>query len=421
MTSLIDTIQGHLTSAIVGGVASQLGESEPGVTKALKGIVATILSGMAGKANDASALTGLFGDLADKGNAGFLTDLAGLVGGGNRARNDPRDISGKLMGALFGDKIGGVLQAITSFGGLKAGSASNLLGLAGPLVMGVLGKRIESENLNADGLKRLFATEGESFRKAVPPGVADILSGVTRIDARPIERATIAAASTAAAASNASRAMPAWVWAIPAVLGVGVVGWMLTRDGERKDIVAAPAEAITTAAAETQAAPAQTPPILATVEPVNAFVRNLGAFELRGATDGVEAKLISFIESGKAPCTDAECWFTFDRLTFETGSARLDMSASQGQIENIAEILRAFPGIQLKIGGYTDNTGSQEANMALSQARAEAVVTAVSALGVDASRLIAEGYGPQFPVASNDTENGRAQNRRIDVRIRERA
>jgi outer membrane protein OmpA-like peptidoglycan-associated protein len=87
----------------------------------------------------------------------------------------------------------------------------------------------------------------------------------------------------------------------------------------------------------------------------------------------------------------------------------------------MAAILKAFPGIQIKIGGYTDNTGSQEMNMKLSQARAEAVAKAVAALGVDAARLDAEGYGPQHPVASNDTEEGRSQNRRIDVRVKARS
>jgi K(+)-stimulated pyrophosphate-energized sodium pump len=73
--------------------------------------------------------------------------------------------------------------------------------------------------------------------------------------------------------------------------------------------------------------------------------------------------------------------------------------------------------VKLKVGGYTDNTGNEQANMALSQKRAEAVKTALVNMGVKADRLDAEGYGPQYPVATNDTEEGRAQNRRISVRV----
>ncbi|MFC7291246.1 OmpA family protein [Hirschia litorea] len=150
------------------------------------------------------------------------------------------------------------------------------------------------------------------------------------------------------------------------------------------------------------------------------FKAEIGGVELTGAANGVEAKLLSFIESDAEPCKEAACWYSFDRLTFNTGSAELDMDKSAAQLDNIAQILNAYPSIELKIGGYTDNTGSEEANMTISQARAEAVVAALIADGIAAERLDPEGYGPQHPVASNDTEEGRAQNRRIDVRVRAR-
>jgi outer membrane protein OmpA-like peptidoglycan-associated protein len=79
--------------------------------------------------------------------------------------------------------------------------------------------------------------------------------------------------------------------------------------------------------------------------------------------------------------------------------------------------MKCYPNVNLKIGGYTDNVGDAAANQRLSQARAENTKQAIVAQGIDASRLEAEGYGPDHPVASNDTEQGRQQNRRIDVRV----
>ena len=130
--------------------------------------------------------------------------------------------------------------------------------------------------------------------------------------------------------------------------------------------------------------------------------------------DGVEASLLNFIKSDKA--VDKETWFDFDRLTFETGSATLK-SESQEQLGNVAAILKAYPDVNVKIGGYTDNTGDAKANQKLSGDRAASVLRELTKLGISANRLEGEGYGQEHPVASNDTEEGRAQNRRISIRV----
>jgi outer membrane protein OmpA-like peptidoglycan-associated protein len=80
-------------------------------------------------------------------------------------------------------------------------------------------------------------------------------------------------------------------------------------------------------------------------------------------------------------------------------------------------ILKAYPAVKVKIGGYTDNVGAPAANLRLSQERADAVKQAIVHDGVGANRIVAEGYGEQHPVADNTTEGGRAQNRRIALRV----
>lgn len=140
-------------------------------------------------------------------------------------------------------------------------------------------------------------------------------------------------------------------------------------------------------------------------------------FAVSGTATGIEAQLLAFIEdSGKA--VDKTTWFNFDRLTFKTGSAELDMDKSKEQLTNIAEILKAYPKVSLKVGGYTDNQGNAATNKKLSTDRASNVAKALSGLGVAKTRLSPEGYGPEHPVcAANDTEECRAQNRRIAVRV----
>ena len=112
-------------------------------------------------------------------------------------------------------------------------------------------------------------------------------------------------------------------------------------------------------------------------------------------------------------------WFNFVDLNFETGSDKLD-AKSLAEVNNISEILKAFPAVALKVGGYTDNVGAAASNLALSTKRAAAVKSKLVELGTDAARLESEGYGDQHPVASNDTEEGKAQNRRIAVSVRKK-
>ena len=130
---------------------------------------------------------------------------------------------------------------------------------------------------------------------------------------------------------------------------------------------------------------------------------------------GIEKKLIAFIEDPNKPA-DKTTWFSFDRLEFETGSATLKPSSAE-QLKNVAEILKAYPVVTLKIGGYTDNVGNPASNLKLSQQRAESTIRELVSLGVEAGRQEAEGYGEQHPVGDNTTAEGRQMNRRIDLRV----
>ncbi|CAN5314721.1 sodium-translocating pyrophosphatase [soil metagenome] len=149
----------------------------------------------------------------------------------------------------------------------------------------------------------------------------------------------------------------------------------------------------------------------------------LGEFSIQKLTSGIELnipefgienKLLAFIKSDKA--VNKETWFDFDRLLFQTGSATLEPQ-SQEQLKNVSEILKAYPTVNVKLGGYTDNTGNAASNLKLSQDRANSVRVELEKMGIDKDRLEAEGYGQEHPAASNDTEEGRAQNRRISIRV----
>ncbi|KCV81162.1 OmpA domain-containing protein [Actibacterium atlanticum] len=105
------------------------------------------------------------------------------------------------------------------------------------------------------------------------------------------------------------------------------------------------------------------------------------------------------------------------QINFVTGSARLDARALHG-VNALAAVVRPCvgeAGLTLELGGHTDSTGDAAANQALSALRAEAVRQALIARGVAQSAMRAQGYGADQPIASNETEAGRAANRRTTV------
>lgn len=102
-------------------------------------------------------------------------------------------------------------------------------------------------------------------------------------------------------------------------------------------------------------------------------------------------------------------------IYFDTNKSEVK-AESKPALDEIAKLMKQDPGLRLKVVGHTDMTGALEANMKLSQARGEAVVQAlVSQHGIAASRLKGYGVGPLAPVATNDTDEGRAKNRRVEL------
>jgi len=101
-------------------------------------------------------------------------------------------------------------------------------------------------------------------------------------------------------------------------------------------------------------------------------------------------------------------------IYFDTGKADLKPE-SQPAIEEVTKLLKSDASLKLFVVGHTDNVGTLDVNVKLSQDRAQAVVRALVAASIDAARLRAYGAGPYAPVASNDNDTGRAKNRRVEL------
>ena len=112
--------------------------------------------------------------------------------------------------------------------------------------------------------------------------------------------------------------------------------------------------------------------------------------------------------------TDRGVVVTLGDVLFEVSEADL-LPAAQENLADVIELLASEPDKQIRIEGHTDSTGSEQFNLQLSERRAQAVRDALVELGVAADRITAVGMGEDFPIASNETAEGRARNRRVDV------
>ncbi len=107
-------------------------------------------------------------------------------------------------------------------------------------------------------------------------------------------------------------------------------------------------------------------------------------------------------------------------ITFDTDSTYV-RSSFRPEINKIARNLQDYPDTTVDVIGHTDSTGNADYNQALSADRAAAVTDILLQQGVDRNRIVSYGRGEREPVASNDTESGKAQNRRVEIIIRPKA
>jgi len=273
---------------------------------------------------------------------------------------------------------------------LGMGTASRVLAMAAPMALNFIANRVRTEGMSMTGLGNLLKRETGAIRKAMPAGLSDLFWP------RAAGTATYPVVTQTAPKKTSS-----WptVIAIAALL-LGLV-WLL--DHWRRATTDR-FGSIATGAASRMA------------ELGNFIKQQLpNSVSLDIPERGVEARLLSFIQDNFKLANETT-WFDFDRLSFNPGSAML-RPGSQEQLNNIAAILAAYPNVRMKVVGYTDNVGSADQNLQLSRDRANTVVAELIRRGISPDRLVATGYGEQYPIAGNSTEEGRARNRRVSMQV----
>ncbi|MFS0489017.1 DUF937 domain-containing protein [Leadbetterella byssophila] len=389
---LLQFAKDQLNTTAITRISDYLDQDPVDVTAGLSAALPTLIAGFMQKASTTQGAGYLLNLLKnDSRSEEFSFDIAGALDSGKAAGLVP--VGSGILSSLFGDKVKAVTEAISNASGMREGT-STLLNLTAPLIMGILSRKVKNEGLGLSGLVSLLMGQKDSVKAALPAGLAGIINvnslGDFIGDSSPVRETYSTAKEEVETESNS------WMpWLILALILLGgIYFWKQCSSAPEEETLVVEQPTISS------------PDIEKTLP---------GGVKLSYTETSIENELINFIEDN-SKAVDKETWFNFRKLTFEQGSALIDAS-SQKEVDNIAEILKAYPDVNIKIGGYTDNTGSDEINTKLSAERAANVLAALVDRGIEASRLESEGYGPLHPIADNSTEEGREQNRRIAVRV----
>jgi OmpA-OmpF porin, OOP family len=394
MSSLMERISSSITPEITSGLAARFGIPADAAGSALKISARTMFTTLGERADEQDFVDRIYHLIS---SASSMAAAAGGSGSGSPAVTTK---ASEFLSEVFGGQLSNVQAGIAETASLPFPAVGGIMMTGAPMVMAALAEKAQADSLSASSLGAMLISELPRLRAF----------STTPASAR---------ANTAAVVDE-TQGPAGWLWPVllfGALLIAGLVWYFSQTNGEGKmnDTASQAATTLTSSASKAGSAVA---------DATNNAAAALGSFfkrklpdgtELNIPENGIENKLIAFIEDPSRP-VDKTTWFDFDRLLFATGSATLEASSNE-QLINVADIMRAYPKVSIRIGGYTDNTGDPSANQKLSEDRANNVMNELTKLGVEPSRMDAKGYGDEHPVASNETAEGRARNRRISLRV----
>lgn len=412
--NIIEIAKSTVTPEIISKLSGILGETSGKTESAVKYTLPAIIGSLVNKTSTDSGVSDVIKLIKDGGyNGNMLSNLdTSLLD----KDNFYKIINGSTntLDSLFGNKLKDVTNLISKDSGVSSNSSSALLGFLSAIIMSLIGKHLTG-SLTSTGISGLLSGQKSFLAGLIPSGIAGLLglAGLNKITTNIKEYEE----KVEAAGTGSKKWLP---WLLLA-LGLVALFFIWKSCGKDTPPVTKKVDSVKTDVKKKIeqsyiTAPKTGDAIMDSLMGLRKFVSKTlpDGTEIIIAEDGVESQLIRFIEDKNIKVE--ESWISFDRILFDTDKATLRPS-SEYQGKNVVAILKAYPNVNLKIGGYTDNTGNPQANLKLSQARADAVMNALINKGIEPERLKAEGYGQQFPVAANDTPEGRERNRRVDVRI----
>ena len=407
-TNLLEMLSGSVGKQLVEHASGFLGGGSESnvtsnVTSAVSAALPALLAGLMQKSATPSGASDLMRMLDTPELSSAATNIGSFLGGGEQTSSF-LSLGGSLLSKLFGDKVSSLVSSLASISGLKSSAASNLMALATPMVLGAIKSYVTKNGLNAGGLANLLAGQAEFLKPRLDNrltnalgfgSVGELFSSLTGAAGRTVDTAGAmarGAVSAAPAKSSLSRWLP---WVVLGALALFLLPQLRTCGQESAQKVS---------------------------EVTREVSKGIRSFQLPNGVKidaregGFVATLISFLNSKEAALGKG---YSFDEVYFDTGSATIKAESTR-QLEQLASVMKAYPTVVISVDGHTDNTGDAATNQTLSADRAAAVEKSLERMGIEDARITSAGHGSTQPIASNDTEDGRARNRRVEVVVMKR-
>jgi len=437
----------------IGGNLAQhsqtfLGEDSDKTKAAIGGTYATLLAGLIEKGSTERGASQIF-KTVQKANPEILNNVDQIFTRSPQTINGLVNTGTRDLPTFLGSSQREATNLIAGESGMKKEASAKLMKLATPFLMSVLGKEVAEKNLDSKGLMNLINSQKSNLTSALPEGMKNVLQlssfGWTKADikvAEPvvkkvkkknavkkekvIERVakkekivkTQAPKVIKREVTEAASGGLGWLrWLlVPLVLGLlGWFGYKGCADGAASKVASTTnivkdmgAGAVKAAGNTVESATKAVTNVLGNVN--DAALKALDGIKFAAGSAG--GQMMDFIKGG----AKGEGKFRFNNLNFASGSSTI-AGTSGGEVDNLAAILKAYTDVKVSVEGYTDSKGNATSNQTLSQKRADAVKARLISKGIAADRISTKGFGAESPVATNDTPEGRAQNRRIEVRL----
>ena len=429
--NLIDTLRNEVSGRAVARISQRIGGSDEEVRTAFNFAIPAVLAGLLknGIKPDGETSFGTIEQTDDKQE--FDADY--------RLNQDDKSLiedGKKMIGEFFSGEEDALCGELALATGIDKEKSMSLFAMIVPVIASYISKMMLEKKWNTQDLMIAVAESRADINAALPLNIKSNLNlGAThQMDTSDLPDKTIPFTDGTVTETRKSffgkpeqKTGGFLRWFIPLAVIVILFWWLAGKPGcAREEMVPEIAQDSISANLDTIGEKLKEA-FVATAGALDAsgnYIIDIGPEGTRKLKDGerlivgensVENKIVDFVEANDAKANESE-WITFDRIYFEPGKTTLKES-SEKQLENIAAIMKAYPTSNLKLAGHTDNTGDKASNSVVSTKRAESCQAALVALGVAKERITTKGYGSEDPIADNKTEEGRAQNRRISVKV----